>query len=105
MGHRKYSAPRRGSLAYLPRGRASHWTPRIRYWPEYDGPPRLLGFAGFKAATTHVTGGDNPQGSPQYRMGGGFPGALVCKPPRTGTPMPFFETRDGRPPTLALCMA
>src|SRR5437763_1505621 len=51
MGHRKYSAPRRGSLAYLPRGRASHWAPRIRFWPDYEGPPRLLGFAGFKAGT------------------------------------------------------
>src|SRR5258708_9764608 len=73
MGHRKYSAPRRGSLAYLPRGRASHWGPRIRFWPDYEGPPRLLGFAGFKAGKTHGTFVANRQGSLNYGKQATFP--------------------------------
>lgn len=92
MGHRKYSAPRRGSLAYLPRGRASHWTPRIRYWPEYDGPPRLLGFAGFKAGTTHVTIVDNRQGSLNYGKEVTFPVTVVETPPLKVSALRFYET-------------
>src|SRR2546428_12016423 len=100
MGHRKYSAPRRGSLAYLPRGRASHWTPRIRYWPDYEGPPRLLGFAGFKAGTTHVTVGDNCHGSLNYGKEGSFPVTGVETPPLKVTALRFYETLNGGLQTL-----
>ena len=34
MGHRKYSAPRRGSIAFRPRARAKSLEARIRTWPE-----------------------------------------------------------------------
>lgn len=55
MAHRKKHAPRRGSLAYLPRGRASKFVPRIKNWPEYkDGAAKLLGFIGYKAGMTHA---------------------------------------------------
>jgi large subunit ribosomal protein L3 len=91
MGHRKYSAPRRGSLAYLPRGRASHWAPRIRFWPDYEGPPRLLGFAGFKAGTTHVTLVDNRQGSLNYGKEVTFPVTIVETPPLKVTALRFYE--------------
>src|SRR5579864_2437439 len=94
MGHRKYSAPRRGSLAYLPRGRASHWTPRIRYWPDYEGAPRLLGFAGFKAGTTHVTVVDNRQGSLNYGKEVTFPVTVVETPPLKVAALRFYEMRD-----------
>src|SRR5206468_3773813 len=95
MGHRKYSAPRRGSLAYLPRGRASHWAPRIRFWPDYEGPPRLLGFAGFKAGTTHVTVVDNRQGSLNYGKEVTFPATVVETPPLKVTALRFYETLNG----------
>lgn len=94
MGHRKYSAPRRGSLAYLPRGRASHWTPRIRYWPEYEGAPRLLGFAGFKAGTSHVTVVDNRQGSLNFGKEVTFPVTIVETPPLKVAALRFYEMRD-----------
>lgn len=94
MGHRKYSAPRRGSLAYLPRGRASHWAPRIRYWPDYDGPPRLLGFAGFKAGTTHVTVVDNRQGSLNYGKEITFPVTVVETPPLKVSALRFYENSN-----------
>jgi large subunit ribosomal protein L3 len=55
MAHRKKQAPRRGSLAYLPRGRASRFIPRIKNWPEWnESPPKLLGFIGFKAGMSHA---------------------------------------------------
>ncbi|MDC8437820.1 MAG: 50S ribosomal protein L3, partial [Candidatus Nitrosotenuis sp.] len=45
MGHRKHSQPRRGSLGYLPRGRAKSMEARIRSWPEITSEqPKLLGY-------------------------------------------------------------
>lgn len=54
MGHRRHSAPRRGSLAFRPLARSRTMTARIRYWPKVEGPPRLLGFSGYKAGMTHA---------------------------------------------------
>jgi large subunit ribosomal protein L3 len=54
MGHRKKSAPRHGSLAYLPRGRAKRTVGRIRFWPKVEEGPTMLGFMGYKAGMTHV---------------------------------------------------
>ncbi|GBC73187.1 50S ribosomal protein L3 [archaeon HR04] len=67
MGHRKHSAPRRGSLAYLPRARAKSIESRIRTWPEIDAKePRLLGFAGFKAANIHLISIDDRERTPNF---------------------------------------
>src|SRR2546425_5267023 len=95
MGHRKYSAPRRGSLAYLPRGRASHWGPRIRFWPKYEGPPKLLAFAGFKAGCTHATIVDNRQGSLTYGKEVTFPVTVVETPPLVVSSLRFYEIWNG----------
>lgn len=55
MAHRKKHAPRRGSLAYLPRGRASKFVPRIKNWPKFVGDTAMLqGFVGYKAGMTHA---------------------------------------------------
>ena len=56
MSHRKFSAPRRGSLGFLPRGRSRHIRGRIRSWPKDDQSqaPKLQAFIGFKAGMTHV---------------------------------------------------
>lgn len=55
MARRKTSAPRRGSLAFRPRKRASRLLPRVKNWPDIDiGMPRLLGFIGYKAGMTHT---------------------------------------------------
>ncbi len=67
MGHRKKSAPRRGSLAYLPRGRAASIVPTIRTWPEIlIDKPSLLGFAGFKAGSIHVITVDDREKTPNF---------------------------------------
>jgi large subunit ribosomal protein L3 len=52
MGHRKKHAPRRGSLAYRPRGRARSLVPRVRYWRSSDE-TKILGFSGYKAGMTY----------------------------------------------------
>ena len=67
MGHRKYSAPRRGSLAYRPRGRAKSFVPRVRTWPKVDGDkPTLVGFPGYKAGTAHVITVDDRAKTPNF---------------------------------------
>ena len=67
MGHRKYSAPRRGSLAYRPRGRAKSFIPRIRTWPKVEAEkPVLLGFPGYKAGTVHVITVDDRAKTPNF---------------------------------------
>ncbi|MHA1339864.1 MAG: 50S ribosomal protein L3 [Promethearchaeota archaeon] len=54
MGHRKQSAPRHGSLRYMPRKRAAYIKGRIRKWSDIKGDVQFLGFAGFKAGMTHI---------------------------------------------------
>jgi len=55
MARRKTSAPRRGSLAFRPRKRASRLLPRVKNWPDIAiGAPTLLGFIGYKAGMTHA---------------------------------------------------
>jgi large subunit ribosomal protein L3 len=67
MGHRKQHAPRHGSLAYLPRGRAARPNGRIRNWPKVKADsPTLLGFMGYKAGMTHIFYVDDKQGSPNF---------------------------------------
>jgi large subunit ribosomal protein L3 len=67
LGHRKYSAPRRGSLAYRPRGRAKSFVPRIRTWPKVESEkPVLLGFPGYKAGTVHVITVDDRAKTPNF---------------------------------------
>lgn len=67
MGHRKHSAPRRGSLAYRPRGRAKSLVPRIRTWPKVEAEkPTLLGFPGYKAGTIHVITVDDRAKTPNF---------------------------------------
>jgi len=66
VGHRKKHAPKRGSLAYLPRGRASSPIGRVRYWPDVEEGPVLLGFAAYKAGMTYAVIVDDVPGSPNY---------------------------------------
>ena len=59
-------APRRGSMAYSPRKRAKSISGRIRFWPDVEEGPRLLGFAGYKAGMTHVFVIEDRERSPDY---------------------------------------
>lgn len=81
MGRRKKHAPKRGSLAYLPKARAERWVGRIRFWPEFDGKSTLLAFAGYKSGMTYVVALDNRPGSINYGKEVVFPVTIVETPP------------------------
>jgi large subunit ribosomal protein L3e len=56
MSHRKFEAPRHGSLGYLPRKRTKKHRGKIRKFPRDDQakPPHLTAFMGYKAGMTQV---------------------------------------------------
>merc|ERR1712000_519021 len=65
MSHRKFEAPRHGSLGFRPRRRTRHHRGRVRAFPR-DGPSKkvhLTAFPGFKAGMTHVLRDVDRQGS------------------------------------------
>jgi len=56
MSHRKFEAPRHGSLGFCPRRRTRRHRGRIRSFPR-DNPKKpvhLTAFSGFKAGMTHI---------------------------------------------------
>ncbi|SHO46901.1 50S ribosomal protein L3 [Nitrosotalea sinensis] len=84
MGHRKHSQPRRGSLAYLPRGRAKSMEARIRTWPDVEAEqPKLLGYAGFKAACMRIASIDDREKTPNFGKQLVGLGTVVVTPPMT----------------------
>ncbi len=67
MGHRKHSAPRRGSLAYIPRGRVGDFFPTIHNWPRLKGgAPTLLGLPAVKVSTIHTITMDDRAKTPNF---------------------------------------
>jgi len=56
MSHRKFEAPRHGSLAFQPRKRAKRIRGRVRKFPRDDASkkPHLTAFLGYKAGMTHI---------------------------------------------------
>ncbi len=82
MGARKKSAPRRGSLGFSPRKRASKFVPRVKTWPNPDlGQPQLLAFLGYKAGMTHVYMIEDRPGSPLKGREIFVPATIVETPP------------------------
>jgi large subunit ribosomal protein L3 len=74
--------PRRGSMAYWPRKRASRSYPRIRQWSnQHFDKANLLGFAGYKVGMTHLLGIDNKKTSPTKEEEVGMPVTVVECPP------------------------
>ena len=65
MGHRKQSAPHRGSKAYSPRRRSKSPYGRVHAWPTLETEtPQIQGFGGFKAGCTHVVFRENRPNNP-----------------------------------------
>merc|ERR1712198_323442 len=56
MSHRKFEAPRHGSLGFLPRKRSKRHNGKIKCFPKDDKtqPCHLTAFVGFKAGMTHI---------------------------------------------------
>src|SRR5919198_421935 len=82
MGHRKYSAPRRGSIAFRPRARARSLEARVRTWPQMAAEKNsLLGFAGFKAGGIHVLTIDDREKTPNFGKQLLNPSTVIVTPP------------------------
>ena len=82
MGHKKYSQPRRGSLAYSPRGRAKSMEARIRNWPDVNSEqPKLLGYAGFKVGCIQIVSIDDREKTPNHGKQLVSLGTVVATPP------------------------
>ena len=82
MGHRRHSAPRRGSLAYLPRGRAKSMESRIRAWPKVNSDePKLLVHAGFKAGCVQIVNIDDREKTPNFGKQLVSLGTIIVTPP------------------------
>ena len=84
MGHRKYSAPRRGSVAFRPRARARSLEARVRTWGSLQAEkPSLAGFAGFKAGSIHVLMVDDREKTPNFGKHLLSAATVVATPPVT----------------------
>lgn len=84
MGHRKYSAPRRGSVAFRPRARAQSLEARIRTWPPTAGEKAALqGFAGFKVGGIHVLTIDDREKTPNFGKQLLNAATVIATPPLT----------------------
>ena len=82
MGHRKHSQPRRGSIAYLPRGRAKSMEARIRSWTKIaSDEPKLLGHAGFKAGCVQLVSVDDRDKTPNAGKQLVSLGTVIVTPP------------------------
>lgn len=81
MGHRKRHAPRRGSLAFLPRKRAAVIKGRIRHWLDQEENINFLGFAGFKVGMTHLTYIEDQKNNPYYGKELMKPATVIEVPP------------------------
>jgi len=69
MSHRKFEAPRHGSLGFLPRKRTSHIHGKIKAFPKDSKkkPPHFTAFAGYKAGMTHVVRDLDKVGSKMHK--------------------------------------
>ena len=93
------SAPRKGSLGFGPRKRATDEVPRFRSWPDTDGQPRLQGFAGYKAGMTHVVMINDEANSPIEGTEETVPVTILEVPPiRIAAIRAYEDTPYGREP-------
>jgi large subunit ribosomal protein L3e len=69
MSHRKFEAPRHGSLGFLPRKRAARHRGRVKAFPKDDPskPVHLTAIMGYKAGMTHVVRDLDRPGSKMHK--------------------------------------
>ncbi|RQG91339.1 50S ribosomal protein L3 [Natrarchaeobius halalkaliphilus] len=85
------NAPRKGSLGFGPRQRATSEVPRFNSWPDDDGQPTLQGFAGYKAGMTHVVMVDDKANSSTEGMEQTVPVTIVETPPMRAVALRAYE--------------
>jgi|Transcript_5486 large subunit ribosomal protein L3e len=69
MSHRKFEAPRHGSLGFLPRKRATRHRGKIKAFPKDDqsASPHLTAFFAYKAGMTHIVRDVDKPGSKMHK--------------------------------------
>ena len=69
MSHRKFEAPRHGSLGFLPRKRCRRHRGRVKTFPRDDAAnaPHLTAFMAYKAGMTHIVREFNRPGSKAHK--------------------------------------
>merc|ERR1711872_1161346 len=65
MSHRKFSAPRHGSMGFYPKKRASRLRPKVKAFPKDDPskPVHVTSFLAYKAGMTHIVRVSDKPGS------------------------------------------
>jgi len=83
MSHRKFRAPRHGSLAFLPRGRSKRHRGHIRSFPPDNQKEdcHLTAFIGYKAGCTHIMRQLNRPGSKMHQKEIVEPVTIIETPP------------------------
>ena len=69
MSHRKFEAPRHGSLEFLPRKRATRHRGKVKTFPKDNAAlkPHLTAFLGYKAGMTHIVRNVEKPGSKLHK--------------------------------------
>jgi large subunit ribosomal protein L3e len=69
MSHRKFEAPRNGSLGFLPRKRSPRHRGKVKSFPKDDPskPCHLTAFIGYKAGMTHIVRDVDKPGSKMHK--------------------------------------
>jgi len=83
MSHRKFEAPRRGSLGFMPRKRTKKHRGKIRKFPRDDPrrEPHLTAFLGYKAGMTHIVREVDRAGSKVHKKEIVEPVTIIETPP------------------------
>jgi large subunit ribosomal protein L3e len=84
MSHRKFSAPRHGSLGFLPKKRCTHHSGKVRSWPRdtvKDAPVHMTAFKGYKAGMTHIVREMDRTGSKAHKKEVVEPVSIIETPP------------------------
>jgi len=100
MSHRKFEAPRHGSLGFLPRKRCQHNGGRgqVRSFPKDDASkaPHLTAFLGYKAGMTHIMREVNKPGSKLHKKEVVEAVTILETPPMIGVALVgYVETPRG----------
>ena len=80
QSHRKFSAPRHGSLGFLPKKRSRRHRGKVKAFPRDDAskPVHLTAFMGYKAGMTHVVREVDRPGSSKYITAGFMDVIAAC---------------------------
>src|ERR1700688_885949 len=96
MGHRKHSAPRRGSLAYIPRGRVGDFFPTVHNWPRITGStPTLLGLPAVKVSTILTIMIDDRTKTPIFGKPRFTPTSVLAVPDTTVVGLGLYIRENG----------